>query len=160
MSEYTTTETKIKDQKSLVAALIAMGFKENQIEICKDGSPMVGYQGDFRTLDGRGHTTDPNKAMKGHVIVRRRHVGGASNDIGFVKQADGTYKFIGSAYDRHATIGAAVKTGGYNEKWLKMLEGAYTENLVTRKLREKGMQIKRVEKLVKGERIVTLVGYK
>lgn len=160
MSEMINTVTKLKDKKALIEALVCMGFDVKHIEDNATAVPLYGYQGDFRTADGRGHTTDPAKAMKGNIVIRRKHVGGASNDLGFLKNPDGTYTFTSSAYDRHATIGVAKETGGYNDKWVKRLEGNYNEKLVTRKIREKGMNVRRTERVVNGQKLVTLVGYK
>jgi hypothetical protein len=70
-----------------VKALVRAGWKENQIEVHDEAQHLVGYQGDQRK-------------DKANVIIRRKYVGGASNDLGFVLQEDGTYKAIVSEYDR------------------------------------------------------------
>lgn len=56
---------------------------------------------------------------KANIIVRRKYVGGAANDLGFVKKADGTYGAIISEFD----------TGKHNKQWLNNLKKAYTEKV-------------------------------
>lgn len=143
MSEFVECETKLKDEKALIEGLIAMGFTKEHIEVHKEATHLYGYRGDKRQ-------------QLANIIIRRQHVGGASNDMGFLKKADGTFEAIVSAYDRSAGVGAARTTGGYNEKWLKQLYGNYNEKLLTRKMKEKGMEVRRV---VKDKRVI-LVGYK
>ena len=94
MSEFVECKTKFKDKKALVEALIAMGWTANQIEVNEVAQNLYGYQGDKRN-------------QKANIIIRRKNVGGASNDIGFVKKPDGTYEAIISEYDRHAANGTA-----------------------------------------------------
>jgi len=97
MSHYAELKTQIKDEKALVAALVRMGFKEEHVEIHKEATNLYGYHGDKRN-------------DKAEIIIRRKYIGGSSNDIGFKKQADGTYKAIISDFDRTSM--------GYNQKWL------------------------------------------
>lgn len=102
MSHYSKIKTKITSRKSLVKALMRMGFKENQIEIHDEATNLYGYQGDKRD-------------DVANVIIRRKNVGAASNDLGFVLDEDGTYRAIISDYDSHK----------YNKKWLNNLSTGY-----------------------------------
>jgi len=102
MSHYQAITTQMKDKASLVKALIKMGFKEDQIETHEQATNLYGYQG-----DKRDNTAE--------VIIRRKNVGSASNDMGFKKQEDGTYKAIISDYDH----------GKYGKSWQKKLETQY-----------------------------------
>lgn len=102
MSHYNKLVTKLKNRNSLVKALQRCGFRKDQIEVHNEAQHLYGYRGDQR----------PEKA---NVIIRRKHVGGAANDIGFEQQADGTYKAIISDYDR----------GRYNQQWMHKLETNY-----------------------------------
>lgn len=101
MSKYATFQTTIKDAALLVAALKAMGFKTE----CHDEPvSLYGFAGDIRP-------------EKGNVIIRRKDTGiGASNDIGFLRQEDGTYRAIISGYDRGAK---------FNDAWLASLSQNY-----------------------------------
>lgn len=68
---------------------------------------LEGYHGDKRE-------------QKAEIVLPRRSVGSASNDIGFAKQSDGSYKAIISDFDRSK----------HNDKWL----GTLTKNYATKKV--------------------------
>lgn len=141
MSEYTETTCKIKDTAALVDALVEMGFAREQIEVCETPKALYGYQGDRRE-------------QLANVIIRRNHVGSASNDIGFRKKSDGTYEAIVSDYDTHSGGLHAKATGGYNQKWLNQLTQNYSEKLLTREHLKKGH---RVQKIKKGNKVILSV---
>ncbi|MBE1530564.1 DUF1257 domain-containing protein [Actinomadura algeriensis] len=100
MSHYTKVRTTITDQKRLVTVLNDLGFPE--VESHSSPTHLYGYQGDRR----------PEKA---EVVVRRRHVGSASNDLGFHRTADGTFEAIISGFDRRK----------YDAGWLKKVSQRY-----------------------------------
>jgi hypothetical protein len=102
LSHYTKLVTKIKNRNSLVKALQRAGFKQDQIEIHDNAQHLYGYHGDER----------PETA---NVILRRKHIGSASNDIGFKLNKNGTYEAIISDYDKHT----------YNDQWMKDLTTNY-----------------------------------
>lgn len=147
MSEYSEHQTEYKDEKCLVEALIEMGWSKDEIEVHKEATNLYGYHGDKR-------------ADKANIIIRRKNIGSASNDIGFAKGANGKYEAIISAYDSRSGGKTAGKTGGYNKKWLGLLSGHYAEKYLTRKIRATGHELKRVEKVVNGKKVVVLVGIK
>jgi len=91
MSAYASLETQYKDRECLVAALGDMGY--NDVEVHEDAQSLVGYHGDTRT-------------QKANVIVRRKFVGQAANDIGWELQ-NGSYVQHISQYDsgKHNTNG-------------------------------------------------------
>lgn len=95
MSHYLDIKTAITNKDALIKALIRKGFKAEQIEYHKDKDNLYGYQGDKRN-------------QKANVIIRRKDVGQASNDIGFNQKEDGTFEAIISQYD----------STRYNQKWL------------------------------------------
>jgi hypothetical protein len=88
MSVYKEIRTEFRNRESLLAA-----FKELGIPV--ETSPgntigLYGYHNDLR----------PEKAS---VVVRRQHVGSASNDLGFAWDAENNvFKAIISEYDTHA----------------------------------------------------------
>lgn len=145
MSEYVECKTKFKDRKALLEALAAMGFVDGEVEVHDDPQHLYGYQGDKR----------PQKA---HIIIRRKYVGGSSNDIGFVRGEDGSYEAVISEFDRGSGGRHAKEFGGYNDKFLGALTAHYNEKLYSRKAREKGVQVKK--QVVKGKVILTLTPYK
>lgn len=142
MSEFVQCETKMKDKKSIVEALVEMGFDESHIEVHEEAQHLYGYRGDKRE-------------QKANIIIRRKHVGGSSNDIGFLKKEDGTYEAIISEFDRGSGGKVAAEYGGYNENFLKALKRAYTEKLTYRQARKQGCEVKKTINK-KGEVVLTL----
>lgn len=131
MSAYSTTPTNIDDGDILIEALKTMGYTATNC-IGKP-QPLVGYQGDYRTADGSGHTKDVSKAMKADVIIPRKQIGGASNDIGFVRGADGKYVAVLSGFDRGC---------GFNEQWLKTkVNPAYQDIRIHRVAQKMGVRV-------------------
>lgn len=114
MSAYSKTPTEFRDGELLIKALEEMGF--HPVNALDNPLPLVGYQGDYRLADGEGHTRKAEDAMKAHVILRRKEVGAASNDIGFVRGEDGKFHAILSDYDRSC---------GKNEKWVSKVNVGY-----------------------------------
>lgn len=115
MSHYTMVKTKLTDLDCIVQALQDMGFKKHMIEVSTDELlSMKGYHGDTR----------PQKAnirIKGSGWgSSQNYVGGASNDLGLQKQADGTYAFHISDYDNNK----------YNTKWQGQFLQHYGRNVV------------------------------
>ena len=92
MSQFATIQTTIKDGKLLVQCLKEMGYSVEEGHNLK----LHGYLGDTRP-----QTAD--------IVIRRKHLGSASNDIGFRKVGD-AYQLIISDYDRGAGDGRAIQT--------------------------------------------------
>jgi len=130
MSKYGTLETEIKEHKYLIAALAEMGYHP---EVHLDGAPLIGYEGHTRT-------------ERAHVIIRRRELDSASNDIGFAKTADGRYAAQLSEYDQ------AI---GFDQKWLNRIRQLYKEKQTIATAKSKGYVFKgrEVVKTEQGERI-------
>jgi hypothetical protein len=80
-----------------------MGFNEDQIEVHQEATNLYGYKGDKRQ-------------DKANIIVRRKYVGRSSNDIGWERQEDGTYKAIISKFD----------SSKYNKDWNDKLTMNYS----------------------------------
>jgi hypothetical protein len=121
MSQYCSLDLAITDQEALLAALAEMGYA-GKVEVfvtpgtgvlisdslvtvpvfdCGScNSPidtdnpvtLIGYDGKPRMLHGR--------EVRAEIVVRREHLWHAANDIGFARQADGTYLAYISEYDR------------------------------------------------------------
>jgi hypothetical protein len=113
VSKYLTfPEVIFKDRGLLLAALADLGYAEVEEG---EALPLHGYQGDRR----------PETA---ELVVRRQHLGPASNDLGFARTPAG-YVPIVSEYDQR------VLHGG---RFLVALRTAYSERVVeavTRRLR-------------------------
>lgn len=116
MSHYTVLRTQFVDAAALVKALADLGFAE--VEVHEKPKHLRGWLGGVR-LDSA------------EIIIRRKYVGKASNDIGFKRQPDGTYTAIISEFDR-ARFSAA---------WLERLAQRYAYHITLGKLTEQGFEL-------------------
>ncbi len=105
MSKYLTfTDVLFTNEALLIAALRDLGYAEVEQG---EGLPLYGYQGDVRK-------------ERAQLVVRRRFIGAASNDLGFARTAEGFVPII-SEYDQRT-----LKDG----KFLSCLRVAYNERVV------------------------------
>lgn len=116
MSHFTTVKTRIVETDALVKALADVGF--SSVEVHEMAQHLYGYQGDVRR-------------QTAEVIVRRKFVGRASNDIGFKGNAEGVYDAIISGYDRSK----------FNDKWLSSLTHRYAYHAARDKLQQQGFDM-------------------
>lgn len=116
MSHFTVLKTQITETDCLVQALADVGFR--QVEAHGTPQQLYGWKGDLR----------PETA---EVIIRRRFIGSASNDIGFKRGQNGTFDAIISGYDRHK----------YSRPWLKRLTQRYAYHAARTKLAEQGFSL-------------------
>jgi hypothetical protein len=111
MSRYTLYTELCVDEPTLLAALAELGFGADALERGGD-LPLYGYAGDRRP-----ETAD--------IVIRRRHLLPASNDLGFRRTADGLVPII-SEYDRRrlrvgdASFLVALKTAVHTRKALEI----------------------------------------
>lgn len=89
MSSYNEIQTEYSDQQCLVDALKELGY---QPQVSEKAQHLEGYHGDQRS-------------QTAEIIIPRRQVGGASNDVGFKRNADGKFTAIISDYDRGSNFG-------------------------------------------------------
>lgn len=129
MSAYSEVTTEFSNGDLLLAALKEMGFSPTNC-IGKP-QPLVGFQGDFRTADGNGHTHNPALAMKADIIIPRSQVGGMSNDIGFVRGADGKFKAVISDYDSRR----------YNKQWLNKVKIGVADAGIQQQAKKMGLRM-------------------
>jgi hypothetical protein len=101
MSAYITLLTPMSDLSCLLEALTELGFDSGKVEVHQTPVSLVGYRGDKRT-------------QVANVVIRRQHIGGASNDVGFLASPTGYQAFV-SGYD-HPRFGTA---------WLSKLNTSY-----------------------------------
>ncbi len=125
MSHFTTIKTQIKDTSALVKALSDVSFAE--VEVHPEPKHLYGYQGDIR----------PETA---EVIVRRTYISGSSNDIGFQRQDDGTFKAIISEFDRRR----------YSQDWLNQVTQRYGYHLLMATAPAEGFSIEEEQVLEDG----------
>lgn len=129
MSAYTTLKTKMVSTEHLVRALKDVGLEE--VEVHETPQPLVGWLGDGR-------------AQKAEVIIRKRHVGMASNDIGFARDENGHFVALISDFDR----------ARYNQAWLQSLVQGYAFHVVKDQLAEQDFSV--VEESVDEERNIRI----
>jgi len=113
VSKYLEMSTKLTDERYLVEALRELGYDP---EVCREGRPLVGYMGDERTV-------------RAQIIIRRRQLDSASNDIGFARDGPGVYQAIISEYDRGI---------GFDDAWLGRLSQVYKERQTMAMAKAKG----------------------
>jgi hypothetical protein len=101
MSAYISLATPMLDQDCLLAALADLGFQTEQVEVHQSPVALVGYEGRSR-------------AQRAHLVIRRRHVGHASNDIGFERTSTGFRAHV-SDFDQRR----------YGAAWLRRLQDRY-----------------------------------
>lgn len=111
MSAYLTFGTPMIDEATLLEALADLGFDATRVEVHPTPVALVGYAGGARTAEA-------------NVVIRRRHLSSASNDVGFVATPTG-YRAMVSDYDR----------GRFGETWLRELQACYEARHVERSAR-------------------------
>jgi hypothetical protein len=116
VSHFTTLRTHITDRDALVAALADVGYDE--VEVHDTPKTLEGWRGDRRS-------------ERAHVIVRRRHVGSSSNDIGFRRGDDGRFAAIISDHDRPA----------HDATWLNRVTARHAYHATTTTLAAQGYQM-------------------
>ncbi len=116
MSHFTTLETIIKDREALIEALKELGFPE--IECHDEPQRLRGFLGEWRH-------------QRAHVIIRKKHVGKLSNDIGFLRTVAGTFAAQISGYDR----------AKFSSRWLGTLTQRYARILAMQTLGEQGFEL-------------------
>jgi hypothetical protein len=131
MSHFTTLKTQLTDLKALQAALADLGL--TQVEVHPVAEHLLGFRGDTRT-------------QTAEVIVRRKHLGWLSNDLGFKRTAAGTFDAIISDYDR----------AKYSQEWLGKLTQRYAYHVARTKLEEQGFDLVAEEKTTDGRIHLTL----
>ncbi len=129
MSAYHEYETVFNDQDCLVGALEDLGFKP---KVSQQAQSLEGYQGDKRN-------------QKAEIIIPRRQVGGASNDIGFKRTESGKFTAVISEYDRHR----------YGKSWEEKLKQKYQERNAVKIAQRQGARLVRREEVQtdKGKRV-------
>ena len=127
MSEFTVIQVEYNDADAIKAALKEMGyvFEEHKIE-----QSLYGYAGDLRK-------------QKANIIIRRKHVGTVSNDVGFRKVGN-KYELIISEYD--CRVGCKSE-----QNFMHNLKQLYAKHKIVKQLKRMGM-VGSVKK-IKGNRI-------
>jgi hypothetical protein len=130
MSHFARVQTKFVDADALVKALRDVGLLV--VEHHAQAQHLYGYQGDRR-------------AQTAEVIIRRKHVGGCSNDIGFKRGQDGTLEAIISDFDRNR----------YGQPWLDHLAQRYAYRVTRDQLQQQGFTV--AEEKIEADRSIRIV---
>lgn len=137
MSQYCECTPGFTDLATLIEALYGMGFNESQVENHDEPQHLYGYRGDQR----------PQKA---HVIIRRKHVGDAANDIGFELKPTGEIVAHISAFDLETN---------FPETKMAQLKTEYAIAKVVRTQRDRGRTVE-VKRLPGNEADIHIRGYR
>lgn len=124
MSKYFVCEPEYSNKDLIIEVLREMGLSPR---IENDGVLLEDYQG----------STKQN--IRAHIVVPRAQVGAWSNDWGFVRQANGAYKFVLDEETGHH--GMARKSILTNETvaFHQAFQHAYTLKETERQLRVRGI---------------------
>lgn len=131
MSKYIVFQDfAFKDRRLLLAALADLGYSDVEEG---EALPLFSYRGDRRLETAE-------------IVVRRQHLGSASNDLGFARTPQG-YVPILSEYDQRTL---------QNGRFLVKLRSAYSEHVV--------QEVKRrlhgtAHRTVEGDRVKITVRY-
>ena len=129
MSQYLNMATQIISGKHLVKALKDVGF--NEVEFYRTAQPLRDWEGNLRE----------NTA---EIIIRKKYVGRASNDIGFKLGADGRFTAFISDFDKDR----------FNDAWLNRLTQRYAYHVAMDMLQEKGFDL--VQESVQADQTIHL----
>lgn len=121
MSAYITLLTPMTDQECLLTALADLGFDAAKVEVHATPVNLMGYFGDRR-------------AQSANIVIRRQHIGSASNDVGFLASATG-YQALVSGYD-HPRFG---------NEWLTHLNNRYQSHWTAKQERLAAEELRRLE---------------
>jgi hypothetical protein len=102
MSHFTEIEVDFdqKHEKELVAALEEQ-FGEGSVEVHENGADLFGYQGDNRA---KASPKSASYAPPCEIVIRRKHVGSAANDVGYKRSENGKYTAYVSEFDAGHTF--------------------------------------------------------
>jgi hypothetical protein len=117
MSKYGQTQTVLREEKYLVEALKAMGYK---VEVHSEGAQLNSYYAE-------------QEAKAANIILRRQHLRGAYGDIGFTRQPDGQFSIVKDELDEYH---------GYGAKWLGQVQRLYKEKQTLAMALSKGYILK------------------
>lgn len=116
ISEYTIVQVEYSDPECIKAALKELGYT---FESHQTAQSLKGYQGDTRQ-------------QTAEIIVRRRYVGAAANDVGFKRKANGKYELLISEYDRHGQTGV---------NFMQKMKQLYAKHKTLKQLKKMGKTV-------------------
>ncbi len=144
MSAYITLPTPITDEQCLLDALADVGFDRSKVEVHATAVKLVGFEGRQR-------------GELANIVIRRQHVGSASNDVGFHASATG-YQALISDYDstRFGDVWLEELHGHYRIHWAAKIERMVAEE--RRRLEEERKRLVEAQRVAVHEK-ATKLGY-
>lgn len=115
MSHFTRIQTTIVDQGALVLALADAGY---EAQVHEEPVRLHGFLGEGRD-------------QRAHVVVPKRQVGWASNDLGFERTSDGTFRAWISDFDARK----------HDSRWLAQLTQRYAYHVTVHKLTQQSFEV-------------------
>ncbi len=116
MSAYTLIDTQLVSAEHLLLALRDVGFET--IEVHETAQPLVGFEG-------------LKREQSAQIIIRKKHLGTVSNDLGFWRRPDGKFTAIVSDIDRTT----------YGGTWLQKVTQRYAYHVTRDKLGAQGFDL-------------------
>lgn len=126
-------QVEYSDAECIKAALKELGYTFEHHDVEQN---LQGYHGDQRS-------------QTANIIVRRRNVGVASNDVGFKKKADGKYELIISEYDRGGKTGT---------NFLQKMKQLYAKHKTLKQLKSMGKSITSIKTMKDGRIKIKALG--
>lgn len=126
------------NEKELVSSLEEV-FGKGNVEVHEEGASLIGYHGDDRS---KLEENSRDYAPPCHIVVRRKNVGTAANDIGYRRNSEGGYTAYISDYDRRST---------FTQKKRDQVKQSYAVSVTEKQLQRKGYT---VSKRVEGKKVV------
>lgn len=108
----------VEATQELIEALETQ-FGKGNVEYHENGSDLFGYEGANRS---KKSPASPDYAPPCEIVIRRQHVGGAANDVGFKAMPNGKYKGFVSEYDNGHTFTAPKRAAVSTEYCGKVFE--------------------------------------
>ena len=130
MSEFVVAKTCIKNKDILIESLVQLGVERDHIQVHETAANMEGYTGDRRK-------------QTAEIIIPRKYVGSASNDVGWKLQKDGSYSVIVSEFDKRHNFWRKMlpqSAGGTGD-----LVKAYSTNVIKKTASKSYHRISRCE---------------
>lgn len=97
--------TPMTDQECLLAVLAEFGYDSAKVEVHATPVALVGYAGN------RGGQT-------ANVVIRKQHLGGALNDVGFLATSTGYKAFVSDDHPRYGTAWLSQINSRYQTHWV------------------------------------------
>jgi len=134
MSHFTEMEVNFdqKHEADFIASL-ELQFGKGSVEIHESPQGLYGYQGDLRS---KKPVNSADYAPECHIIIRRKNVGSASNDVGYRRLENGNYAAYISDYD---------KGNNFSQAKQNAVAQNYGVNVAEKNLKKQGWIVKRTQ---------------